>query len=151
MVFIHELCSNCKVVHQSWTYWWLATPSESYTANVAILCWSGHNNYTKCCRLYLQDSLELCPCLEGPMHEGYFAVRRNEKVYWQKITLLFLQVCFVHWQKQMCYLRAGFPNCPIGQKRVGKNKIFSCSFYYRFVFNSFNTFNVLNRNCHFSS
>ena len=43
---------------------------------------AGHNNYTKCCRLYLQDCQELCHCLETPMEEGLFAVRRNDKLFW---------------------------------------------------------------------
>jgi hypothetical protein len=43
---------------------------------------AGHNNYTKCCRLYFQDYDGLCICLDGPMHEGHFAVRRNAKLYW---------------------------------------------------------------------
>lgn len=43
---------------------------------------AGHNNYTRCCRLYLQDCQELCPCLDRPMKDGLFTIHRNEQVFW---------------------------------------------------------------------
>ena len=39
----------------------------------------GHNNYTKCCRLYLKD---MCVCLKKPLEEGAFTIHRNEKLFW---------------------------------------------------------------------
>ncbi|XP_071081970.1 uncharacterized protein [Haliotis cracherodii] len=43
---------------------------------------SGHNNYAKFCRLYLQDCLCLCSCLKVPMEAGLFTIRRNSKQFW---------------------------------------------------------------------
>ena len=43
---------------------------------------AGHNNYTRCFRLYLQGSQELCPCLARPMQEGWFTIRQNEEPFW---------------------------------------------------------------------
>ena len=47
-----------------------------------ILAASGHNQYAKCCRLYLQDCEELCPCLDQAFNEGLFTVRRNDSLFW---------------------------------------------------------------------
>ncbi len=60
---------------------------------------AGHNNYTKYCRLYLQDSQNLCECLKQPMEDGKFTVRRNEKLFWSGI-----------WSDmtiEQCLMRAG--------------------------------------------
>ena len=43
---------------------------------------AGHNNYAKCCRLYLQDCAQLCPCLQKPMDDGLFTIRRNKNLFW---------------------------------------------------------------------
>ena len=60
---------------------------------------AGHNNYSKCCRLYLQDCLELCQCIKGPMEDGCFTVRRNENLFWSGV-----------WSDmaiEQCLMRAG--------------------------------------------
>ena len=43
---------------------------------------AGHNNYAKCCRLYLQDCNDLCPCLVQAMEDGQFTIRRNPHLLW---------------------------------------------------------------------
>jgi len=43
---------------------------------------AGHNNYTKCCRLFLQDAQNLCSCMATSLEEGLFTVRRNKSLYW---------------------------------------------------------------------
>ncbi len=45
---------------------------------------AGHNNYTKSCRLYLQDMLalkETHPDIEKSFQDGLFIVRRSDR-YW---------------------------------------------------------------------
>lgn len=43
---------------------------------------TGHNNYAKFGRLYLQDSRNMCSCLNGPMEQGLFTIRRNSQRFW---------------------------------------------------------------------
>ena len=43
---------------------------------------TGHNNYAKCCRLYLQDAQNLCSCMDEKMKDGLFTVHRNKALFW---------------------------------------------------------------------
>lgn len=43
---------------------------------------NGHNNYAKCCRLYLQDAQNLCGCMNDEIINGFFTVRRNKSKFW---------------------------------------------------------------------
>ena len=43
---------------------------------------AGHNNYNKCCRLYLQDCQDPCPCLQKLLIDGLFTVGRNSSLFW---------------------------------------------------------------------
>ena len=81
MVVIHEVCIHCSHVHSCRKDRELATAFKGFTRYVAIFAAAGHNNYTKCCRLYLQDAQKLCSCLSG-FTEGPFAVRRNAQLFW---------------------------------------------------------------------
>ena len=47
-----------------------------------IFAASGHNNYTKCVSLHLRDCHNLCSCLNKPMNDGYFTIKRNKKLFW---------------------------------------------------------------------
>ena len=42
-----------------------------------------HNNYAKCCRLYLQDFEDPCVCLKKRPEEGSFTIHRNEQLVWR--------------------------------------------------------------------
>ena len=43
---------------------------------------SGHNNYSKCVRLYLQESSYVCGCLRKAMSNRLFTIRRNPSLFW---------------------------------------------------------------------
>ena len=48
-----------------------------------FLAAAGHNNYTKSCRLYLQDcQRSLCQCLQQQFNNGLFTIRRNSAIFW---------------------------------------------------------------------
>ena len=38
---------------------------------------SGHNDYSKCACLYLQESSYMCECLRKAMSDGLFTIQRN--------------------------------------------------------------------------
>ena len=43
---------------------------------------SGHNNYTKGVRKYLQDVTNLCPCLTKKYADGLFTIWRKDSLVW---------------------------------------------------------------------
>ena len=43
---------------------------------------SGHNNNSKCARIYLQESSYMCGCHRKAMSDGLFSIRRNPSVFW---------------------------------------------------------------------
>ena len=43
---------------------------------------AGHNNYTKCARLYYQQSSEICQPLVDAMNQGLFTVHRSPSLFW---------------------------------------------------------------------
>src|ERR1043165_5576081 len=47
-----------------------------------FLAAAGHNNYTKCCRLYLEDAHNLCTCMAKDFKDGFFTIIRNKKLFW---------------------------------------------------------------------
>ena len=48
-----------------------------------FLAAAGHNNYTKSCRLYLQDcQRSMCQCLKQQFNNGLFTIRRNSAMFW---------------------------------------------------------------------
>ncbi|KAG7164373.1 hypothetical protein Hamer_G003555 [Homarus americanus] len=61
---------------------------------------AGHNNYTKCCRLYLRDCQELRHCLETSMEDGLFTVRRNDEMFWNGTwSDMAIEHCFTRTDK----------------------------------------------------
>jgi len=61
-------------------------------------------------------------------------------VRWQKLhSFANFGLCFGMWDLQMCAMCVGFPNCPEGQKRVGKTKSSSkrSFFFIVLVFSQF--------------
>lgn len=60
---------------------------------------AGHNNYTKGCHLYLQDSQDLCPCLHKPLNDGLFTVCRNSTQFWSG--------AWIDMTIEQCLMRAG--------------------------------------------
>jgi hypothetical protein len=59
----------------------------------------------------------------------YFLVR------WEKLSsFVFSCWVFAMAKKQMCLMCGGFPNCPAGQKRVGKTIFYCSKFHSELIF-----------------
>jgi len=43
---------------------------------------AGHNNYTRCARLYLQSCSAMCECMQKAMSRGLFTIHRNSSLFW---------------------------------------------------------------------
>ena len=52
---------------------------------------SGHNNNSKCARIYLQESSFMCGCHRKAMSDGLFSIRRNLSLFgsgtWTDLTI----------------------------------------------------------------
>ena len=64
-------------------------------------CSACDNNYTKPCRLYLQDcQRSLCQCLQQQFNNGLFTIRRNSAIFWSGTwTDMTIEQCLMKFGK----------------------------------------------------